>query len=64
MKKPLYEKDTLKKGILKCKENIAIFQKAIEKEQSTIITYSTLIKEHELYEQSTNKGKASEKGKT
>jgi len=51
MKNPLYDKDALQKGVLKAYENIKTFQTAIDDERKTIDTYTTIIKEHEKYEQ-------------
>ena len=39
----MYSVETLEKGIEKCKENIVVFEEAIEKERNTIKEYRGMI---------------------
>ena len=39
----MYNTDALKNGILKCRDNIKIFEDAIEKERTTIKDYQSKI---------------------
>ena len=51
MKKPPYDKDALQQNIEKCRENIKIFQAAIEKEYQTITLLEAYIRDIEEYEE-------------
>ena len=50
MKKPPYDKDALQQNIEKCRENIKIFQAAIEKEHQTITFLEAYIRDIKEYE--------------
>jgi uncharacterized protein Yka (UPF0111/DUF47 family) len=54
MKKPPYEKESLKRNIEKCYETIKSFQEAIEKEYQRISDLKKYIKDIEEYEKYIN----------
>jgi hypothetical protein len=49
-----YDKDALKAGVEKAKENIKIFREAIAKEMQTIADYEYMIQEIEANEKRKN----------